>query len=329
MSNYQIRQIKDSKHKDFTTLMRLYNENISPSIKTNTNEIIYWLDHFKEIRKMDSFWILALYLNNYPIGFCQGIYLKTEKIVFIDYCVIDPDYRGRAFSEFSYMIRDFFVEKKLDINYYITEVAYLNQRLIPAESALKLMRLIKMTGFKVIKALYVQPELGLGNHESEMNAALMIFINGGCDYQSIKKETYLDIVHTVFYRHYIPWYQPFMDPKEWEMYRKKVDNAYNKITANIEHDPIALKGEPMKFPLVSPPKYHMFKIILSILTPILLVIITFFLVYYLEHVWGVQSNTQYVVWSIVGIILSISLIIKSIIQKDWNVVISWIKDLFD
>jgi len=243
---YKIRQIKKTDDKDFVTLIRLYNDNINPAIKTSPNEIQYWLDNFDKRPTDDTFWILALYMNNVPIGFSQMIHFFAKKVLFIDYCVIAPNFRGRTFSEFIYLIRDFFIDKEIEINFYITEAVYYSRDQKPSNNAIKFIRLLKMSGFWVIKAPYSQPELGLGNRESEMKATLMIHMNGrDNDCMSIHKETYLDLIQTIFYDHYIAWYKPFMKNDELQIYTQKINLLYKQIQIEMNNkENISLNGEP-------------------------------------------------------------------------------------
>lgn len=330
---YKIKHIKDDQDKDLSYLLKLYLENIDPCIKTNPNEIIYWLSNFDKRINNDTFWILALYMNNKPIGFCQMVYFNNYKIVFIDYCVIDPEYRGRAFSEYTYLIRDFFVDKDIDINYFVTEIAFYNTNNTPSQSALKLIRLLKMSGLKVIKAPYVQPELGLENHESEMNATLMIFINGKrSDQTSLKKETYLDIVHTIFYNHYIAWYKAFMTDNEISIYRRKIDIIFDLIKKEInKKDVIILNGEPYIFePSNTPPpnKSNKKTITIFVISLITLYAVVSGLGLLLEKTFNILPETQFNNWKIAGILTLIVLIVWIANAKDLRkLLLEWFQNL--
>jgi hypothetical protein len=330
---YKIQHIQDDQNKDLSYLLKLYLENIDPCIKTNPNEIIYWLNNFDKRKDRESFWILALYMNKRPIGFCQMVYFSNYKIVFIDYCVIDPEYRGRAFSEYTYLIRDFFVEKAIDINYFVTEVAFYNNNNVPSQSALKLIRLLKMSGLRVIKAPYIQPELGLENHESEMNATLMIFINGkGNDQNFLKKETYLDIVHTIFYNHYITWYDAFMTECEMSIYKKKINNIYELIKKETNKKAsIILNGEPYIFePSNTPPPNKSNKKTIAIFATSLLILYTIIsgLGLFLEKYFEIPSEAQFNNWKIAGILTLVVLIVWISSAKDLRkLILEWFQSI--
>jgi hypothetical protein len=329
---YKIRHIKDDQDKDLSYLLKLYIENTDPCIKTNPNEIIYWLNNFEKRKGNDTFWILALYMNNKPIGFCQMIYFNNLKIVFVDYCVIDPEYRGRAFSEYTYLIRDFFSEKSIDLNYFVTEIAFYSYNNIPSQTALKLIRLLKMSGMKVIKAPYTQPELGLENHESKMNATLMIWINGkGINQVSLKKETYIEIVQAIFYNHYITWYDAFMTYNEMSIYRKNIDNIYESIKKEInKEDSILLNGEPYMFePSNTAPPNNLNKktILIFIISLIFIYIAISGLGFLLEDKFNIPPEAQFNNWKIAGVFTMIVLIIWVTKSKDLRILLyEWIQN---
>jgi hypothetical protein len=299
---YNIRHITSDKDKDLVALLDLYETNIEPSIRTNTNEITQWLNNYnKDNRYCNSFWILALYINDKPIGFCQSVYFKSSKILFIDYCVIEERFRGRVFNEFLYLMKDFYKEQNLEIYYYVTEIPFFSNANTPSIKSIALTRLLKMSGFKVIKAPYYQPELGLTNHESEMKASLMIFTNGGeQDKQSLRTDTYLDILETIYFKHYYYWYVPFMCEYEQKRYHTKLSELSTKIKSELKNqETIILNGEAYSFgqangdiPLKksSNKKIIFLMIVIPIVTFFLLCVLSWFLKQKLEFEHELQNN---------------------------------------
>ena len=330
---YKIRHIRNEQDKDIEYLLKLYADNIDPSIKTNPNEILYWLNHFEEREGNDTFWILALYMNKKPIGFCQAAHFYTHKILFIDYCVIDPDFRGRAFSEYVYLIRDFFVDIGIDINYYVAEIAYYSRNNSPSPNALRLIRLLKMSGFKVIKAPYAQPELGLDNFESEMKATLMIYVTGkNNDCPTLKKDTYIDIVRTVFYNHYIKWYDAFMTNNEKSIYHKKIEKLFDTIKKETnKKEFVQLNGEPYLFELSEqkPPEASNKKTILVFVVSLLILYFAISgLGLLLENQLNITTEAQFINWKIAGILTFIVLVIWVANKKDLRTLLfEWISNL--
>src|SRR5437868_7979044 len=149
-SVYELRRIKSSADKSLGRALNIYSQNIDPLIRTDTREIIYWLDNYNKQFK-DQFYLVALYLNDLIIGYAQFAYFKEEKIVFIDYLAIEKNSRkNNTFYEFIEKIKEFFIDEEIEYNFIVTEVGYFRQTKEPTEVARNLIRLLKMTSFGVI-----------------------------------------------------------------------------------------------------------------------------------------------------------------------------------
>ena len=92
-ATYELRRIKNSKDSVLTKALGIYSQNIDPLLRTDTREIIYWLDNYNNSYR-DKFFLLGLHLNGQLIGYAQIAYFTEEKIVFIDYIVIEQGRRG-------------------------------------------------------------------------------------------------------------------------------------------------------------------------------------------------------------------------------------------
>jgi hypothetical protein len=318
---YKIRHIASEKDKDYVCLLNLYTVNIEPSIRTNSNEITYWLNRYNKKSKINSFWILALYINDKPIGYCQTAYFKASKILFIDYCVIEEGFRGRAFNEFIYLIKDFYKEQNIEIYYFVAEVPFYSNNNIPSNKSISLTRLLKISGFKVVKALYYQPELGLANHESEMRASLIIFVNGGgLEKQSLKTNTYFDILKTIYFDHYEYWYIPFMSEYEKTCYHKKLLFLFDKVKEELKNKNILiLNGEAYSLEQTNssvPKKTNRKIIFLMILVPVIILILLCGISIFLEKQLGFEREFLPNILVPTGIISIAVIIIWTIWDKD-------------
>jgi len=212
--------------------LRLYAENIEPSYRTDTNELIYWVEKFQK-RYGDGFFILGLYLNNLLIGYAQMAYFVEERFVEVDYLVIDKPYRkNNAFYEFVDKISEFISQEHLVFDFIICEVGCYFENMEPTESSKTLIRLLKMSHFGVIKCSYYVPRLGRTNYESQMRAILMIYSNE--ELKQLKKETYLMITHTLLFKYYQRWYADFFTNEENEDYQKSLDLLYGAIKKEVD-----------------------------------------------------------------------------------------------
>lgn len=231
-SVYEIKRFKTSQDKYLTKALDIYHKNIEPVLRTNTNEILYWLDNYNN-QYTDRFYLLGFFLNDELIGFTQIAYFVDEKLVFVDYIVIDKLYRrNNTFYELVESIRTFTTEQNLEFNYIVGEVGYLNENKEPSETTRNLIRLLKMSGFGVVKTPYYQPMLGKNNFESELQSVLMIYTSS--EVKKIKKETFLFIIETIYYKHYKRWFDKFFTEKEQSSYNERLTKLLLKIELDIK-----------------------------------------------------------------------------------------------
>lgn len=206
-TRYRIKHFKNAKDKGFLKAMRIYSNYFDPKSMTDTNEISLWLDR-NYTAFNDKFYCLGLILNEEVVGYAQFAYFNEEKIVFIDYIVIDEKYRRNdTFYLFVYKIKDFILHECLSFNYIVAEIVSDSKVYKPSDSSILLIRLLKLCGFGVIKAAYYQPKLGVYNLESDTNALMMIRTNSEVtDLEYLKRETFLEIIKTIYFKHYRRWY---------------------------------------------------------------------------------------------------------------------------
>lgn len=226
-TTYEIKQFKNSLDKNLAKALNIYSQNIEPILRTNTNEILYWLDNYNN-QFQDKFHLLGFYVNNELIGFAQIAFFIDEKLVFVDYIVIDKGHRkNNTFYEFVESIRGFIDDQNMMYDYIVGEVGYVNENKEPTDNTRSLIRLLKMSGFGVVKTSYYQPMLGKNNFESELMSVLMIYT--ASDAKKIKRETFQLIIETIYYKHYKRWFDRFMNEKEQSIYNDRL----NKLFANI------------------------------------------------------------------------------------------------
>lgn len=229
---YDLKKIKNSSDRHLTRALSIYSQNIDPLIRTDTREIIYWLDRYNR-KFTDKFYIVGLYLNDVIIGYGQFVYFVEEKIVFIDYLAIEKQSRkNNTFYEFTDKIKEFLAEENLHYTYILTEVGYYKENNEPTEVTRNLIRLLKMSGFGVVKMDYFQPMLGKNNYETELSTILMLYTEN--DVKRIKKETFLLIIDTIYFKHYKRWYDAFFQDKEHALYISRLDDLKKKIELQIK-----------------------------------------------------------------------------------------------
>ena len=251
-SVYELRKYKNSRDPDLVKALKLYSQNIEPALRTDAKEIMHWLDKYNKAYE-DSFFILGFYLNGELIGFSEMAHFVEEKVVIVDYLVIDKPFRkNNTFYEFVEKIGELLSEENLQYNYIVAEVGCFYEKGEPPENARQLIRLLKMTYFGVVKCGYYVPRLGLTNHESEMRAVMMIFSPN--EAKQIKKETFFQIVNAIYYKYYQRWYNEFFGEQD----RIKYSRSLHEIVSRMENELkdkkyIEINGLSSLFPLQTEP----------------------------------------------------------------------------
>ena len=76
-SSFKIKRISSSGERDFINALKIYNNTIPVEIKTDTNEITYFVDLKNESGRQMFFF--CLYYNETVIGYIESAYLKQTK----------------------------------------------------------------------------------------------------------------------------------------------------------------------------------------------------------------------------------------------------------
>ncbi len=242
-ANYSLKQFTSSSDRGFVEALSLYARYTPPALRTNTNEITYWVDNSDQYGS-GKLLVMGFHCDKKIIGFAEIAYLPNSKVVIVDYLTIDPGFRqNNVYFEFIAHVQKFILNSGWDVHYVVAEVGKFDSN-SPPESSRALVRLLKFSGFKVAKALYYQPQLGEKNADSEMEAILMVYPfgeNGGQGEQSsLAKKTYMDITKAIYFDHYLQWYRPYLN--DISGYEAGLGNLLEKIETAIKGKRIELNG---------------------------------------------------------------------------------------
>src|ERR1041385_130836 len=229
-SSYMLKRFTSSQDPDFAKALLLYVRNTTPDIRTDTNEISYWLEEFTP-RFDHPFYVFGFYRNRDLVGYAEAAYFAGPRLFALDYIVIDALHRrNNVFCEFLDHLRDFLEEAHPDYRYAVAEVCYGPGQTVPSPTARLLTRLLKLHGFQVIKSRYYQPKLTMDYVESEMCADLLIY--SATHLETIHTETFTEIVSTLYYKYYLAW-QDNAPASRQERYKRYIDGLYSKLEANL------------------------------------------------------------------------------------------------
>ena len=221
---YKLKQFISSTEKGYASALRIYTNCVPREAKTSTNEITYWLDSSKR-QSETEFMFFGFYSNDTVIGYAEIAYIKQERLIVLDYMVIDAKYMSNSsFSTFFFLLLGYFEKNDIDYDYIVTEILV---KFNDAETEGDHIRLFENEDFKVIHALYIQPRLEISNSESNKEALLMIYQRGGIK-TSIQKESYFRIVRSIYFDHYHTWDNAFYANEE------ERNDSYNKLLSDLE-----------------------------------------------------------------------------------------------
>lgn len=231
MNNYEnrffLKPITKSTDEDYLRALQIYVEETPKEIRTNTNEISYWLDK-KKTTKSFEIMVFVLFLDDILVGFSQVTYIKSQQIVIWDYISLKPPYRKNSvFLIFLSMMQNYLVATNKEVTYYLAEIGNKdNGEHIDRESTFY-KRIICLEGYGQVMSKYYNLPLGLDNCESEFESIMYLKTNDNITY--ISKETFLNIVHAICYEYYFVWYSDFINNDELHLYKEKLDKYYSSI----------------------------------------------------------------------------------------------------
>lgn len=239
---YNLKLFSNSNDERFIEALDVYRRSVSRNEKTSTNEIVWTVDHQRKFKSSQPYFF-GLELNNKIIGYAELAYLKRTRYITIDYLIIDSKYQTHsAFYSFFMLIIQYFTDIQLDFDYIGIEILTKNKGTASHEEISKL----ELEGFKVVNQLYIQPCLEQNNFDSQQEAILMIYQRNSSS-NVISKESYCDIVKSIYFDYYCEWDSNFFgnETDRGENYKVLSEN-YEKIVSSISESEIILNGYPFK-----------------------------------------------------------------------------------
>lgn len=224
-SQYKVKRFSSSTDKDFITALSIYNHIVSIEIKTATNEITSFIDSGSHSKR--EMYFFGLYKDKEVIGYVECAYLFVTKTLVIDYFILKEDkIYNSVFYPLYALLLQYFENNNIDIAYKVVEVNMTPGNEVNIESKY-LRNLLQAENFKIIQAPYPQPKLGNKNLESNIEMNLMISSVGTLN--SLRFETYFEIVKDIYTSHYLDWYSFFMSDEEFSEYKQHVESLINKL----------------------------------------------------------------------------------------------------
>lgn len=230
---FRIRRIQKVTDEEYIAALRIYNETTPFEIRTETNEMNYWLSVNTE-NDIFELYMFILYLDEKMIGLSMTTYIKRSKVVVDEYLAVLEQYRiNTIFLVYLSLIQSYYKENNIDYSYYVTEISNKNfGKNINRESQISL-KVLCAEEFGKINAPYYALPLGLENHESNFEAVLYLKTNDTI--KSISRETYLQIIRSIYYDYSYTWYKKFMTSEELAIYKREVDRNFQLISQKVNN----------------------------------------------------------------------------------------------
>ena len=240
--NYELVRLKDSSDKDFQNALKIYRSSTPHEQKTNSSEIVSWVDNQREFRIGELFFF-GLKANGVVVGYAELAYVKNERVLIIDYINLDQNYRSNSnFYTFYALIINYINNESIDYDYITKEIlCRYNEPHIHKEDV----SLYELENFKVVNGLYIQPQLERNNIESIKESLIMLYTRAGLS-PILKKDAYLHLVE-VIYNYYYCWDKPFLNDDECVLSKKRAETYLASINKSITNDAVTLNGYPFKF----------------------------------------------------------------------------------
>lgn len=84
---FSIRRVQKATDEEYIAALRIYNETTPFEIRTETNEITYWLSQNPD-NELFELYMFVLYLDDKMIGLSMTTYIKRTKVVVDEYLAV-------------------------------------------------------------------------------------------------------------------------------------------------------------------------------------------------------------------------------------------------
>lgn len=231
-NTFSIKRITKSTDESYIEALKIYNETTPVDIKTNSNEITYWLDNPTFSTKFELL-LFALYLDGKVVGFAMLSYLTERRVLVHDYLQLKDFYRvNAAFFAFISLIYTYANSEGYKTNFYVTEIGNKNEGKEVDKESVLFHKLLCLEGFGFVNAKHRVLPLGADNHESNYDAWIYIKKSGDT-MASIARDTFLSIVKGIYFDYYETWYSVFLNAADMDSFRKSINWNLEEVEKKI------------------------------------------------------------------------------------------------
>lgn len=228
---FSIKRVKKTSDTDYINAIKIYSEKIPYEIRTPSNEITMWLNEDSKKSSFELF-CFVLYFNNNIVGFAMETYVKRSKIMLGEYMSLKNEFDFETIV-FTYLdlIRSYYKSQNIEISYFVDEINYKDSGKNIDKESKTFKKMLCVQGYGEVDAIHTILPLGLNNFESSFDAKIYIKTND--EITDISKDTYLQIIESIYYDYYVTWYKLLFTDSQLEKYKNKVDIIFQSLTNEL------------------------------------------------------------------------------------------------
>ena len=214
--------------------LSIYRETILPEAQNPERQILYWIEHSKEVLA-DEFKCFSLQNNNAVVGYLQYSFFREENLFFFEYlCIRDSKRLGLLPSKAVKTIEDFLAQNYPSGFSIVFEVAQKRNNNQEWMSDKKLISYFKRLGFRTVDFPYHYPILQSYDGEMSYPADLMILLP---DQRTVVTASEMrNILRCVYFKHYLRWDRPFLEPERFVQRERLINDLYSRQVQCINDD---------------------------------------------------------------------------------------------
>jgi hypothetical protein len=225
---------KPADRDDVDCALTVFVRNTSPLLRTKTNQIRAKITSPETPE--GRFYFAAFYRSDVVIGFAMFGYYPRGRLVVVDHMVIDGEHRGgAAFYVFAQLLQDAIYGLNIEVDFTAVELEKSLEFGGFQTGGMELVRLLGQVGFGQVHVDYILPNMEPKNYEARYEGILML--RGAERLYRIRREDLLEIVRTILFDHYLPWYRDFFEAKI-ENYRQHLERLYAEFDERLQSVPV-------------------------------------------------------------------------------------------
>jgi hypothetical protein len=222
--------------------LNIYRETILPEAQNPERQILYWIEHSKEVLA-DEFRCFSLLNGNAVIGYLQYSFFREEKLFFFEYlCIRDLSRLGLLPSKAVKTIENFLAQNYPPGFTIIFEVAQKRNKNQEWEPDKKLISYFKRLGFRTVDFPYHYPILQSYDGAVSYPADLMILLP---DQRTVVTASEMrTILRCIYFKHYLRWDRPFLEPERFVQRERLINDLYSHQVQSIsDNDSFGTRGD--------------------------------------------------------------------------------------